>query len=133
MFLASTANQGQANNQIQCKLKSGRDQSATWKCNNALKLCWIFKRRKNCFDKEKPILLCKKWKELNVDALTQPTIDQAVEQVEQALSAYLTLIGGTRPFTFIFFHFSLLGSPELARCFFLEIGPIFDIFVCKIT
>jgi hypothetical protein len=34
-----------------------------------------------------PILLSKKLKELNVDALTRPTIDQVVEQVEQALSA----------------------------------------------
>jgi hypothetical protein len=34
-----------------------------------------------------PILLSEKLKELNVDALTQPTVHQVVEQVEQALSA----------------------------------------------
>lgn len=34
-----------------------------------------------------PILLSRKLKELKVDALTQPTVNQVVEQVEQALSA----------------------------------------------
>jgi len=34
-----------------------------------------------------PVLLSKKLKELNVDALSRPTVDQVVEHIEQAFSA----------------------------------------------